>query len=110
MIVGLQIVDSRLAGNQATVPTAIMTTSMNIKMRRRLLRIISSPELIADAVHCLEIKRLIRIGFDFLPQVPKVKVYGACKATVVQAKDTFHQLQSTKHPARGAAKRFHVRE
>jgi len=42
-----------------------MTTSMNIKMRRRLLSIIRSPELIADAVHCLEIKRLIRIGFDF---------------------------------------------
>src|SRR5438045_1541615 len=56
-----------------------MTTSMNIKMRRRrrLLSIVRSPELIADAVHCLEIERLIRIGFDFLPQVHQVKVSRA---------------------------------
>src|SRR5258708_34082901 len=83
-----------------------MTTGMNIEMRRRLLRIISSPELIADAVHCLEIKRLIRIGFDFLPQVDQGKVYGAVKAIEVQAKDTFHRFQAPKRPARGAGKRY----
>src|SRR2546423_7313042 len=94
--------------NRATVPTATMTTSMNIKMRRRrrLLSIVRSPELIADAVHCLEIERLIRIGFDFLPQVHKVKVYRTVKAVVVQTKDTFHQFQATKRPARVAGKCF----
>src|SRR5258708_16840090 len=80
LIVELQIVDGRLAGNQATVPTAIMTTSMNIKVSRRLLSLIRSPELIADAVHCLEIKRVIRIDFDFLPQAHQLKCYHAAKA------------------------------
>src|SRR5258708_38163923 len=85
-----------------------MTTSMNIKMRRRrrLLSIIRSPELIADAVHGLEVGRLVRIGFDFLTQVHQVKGYSAVKAVIVRAKDTFHQVQATKRPARGAGKCF----
>ena len=46
------------------------------------------------------------MSFNFLPQVPQVKVDCAVKTIVVRPADPFHQCLAAKCPARGTGKRF----